>query len=1418
MIKLLYFRVVLILLTCISTIPVFSQNSDSNPFAFSVCTQEDIEDVVIDEVPDLDVRSTCSTGYTESIQFRIVKIRRAGTFTFQITPATGNVDYDFLSWKLSPGHPNYADFDVNDVSSIDIPTYNRLPPADRGNRNTGGQGRTVGLRLNAPTLCRGVEGDGLERHYDAQVGDIIIIGIDNFGDGDFAGINFGGDAELNCAVDFYECINEETNLATFDLDSYVDELRVPNTNYEYHFYNTEEHASTNLPENRITDRIITLPYSDEGRDVFLTFVVPNGNLDIIGLKLKPLKPLNLLTDTIYGCFAGQNPQTGVSLGRFNLKEALPEEALNNRLAKIKIFRTLAQAEANGTAGLIPENQWENHNGVSGTYYVRMEYDLGEGNLKCTKILPLNLQIIRVQLEQTVKNVDACYEEVINLTEFESYFAGAAVTEYDFKYYSGTTLITNPTSYEVLNSRTIRVVIGKGSCTSEATININLLDTPLVEFYDNFIVCDTDFDGNYEVDLSLITANLLDNIGAFDYKFYLSLEDAQNQTNAIVGNQANIPVGQSLWVRANGNGQCFSIAEVPIQPGEAITYTEPTTAVESCYDPAGTIFNLTQVLPQLALSTGSTVKYFPSREDALASSNEITNPSAWTTTEQNGTIYLLISEEGKCNALVPFQFVTTPLPTIEIEENAFICEGETYTLDLSSYTNLSFTITGNVTEISNKVYQFTENGTYTITVTSDTGCINTYELEVTAVAAPSFTPFDSIEICDENFDGQYIADLAQLRAIAQANVGSGFTIKLFASEADANAGTNELTGDEYVFTTLPGKIWIRANALGQCFEISSVDYIANAAVNFTATTQVLEICEVENGTVLNLTSMAPLFNLATGVTVKYFTSLEDAQANTNAIVNPAAYSPAEVTGTIYVRFHADGLCPSITSFNYVINPLPVITIDNNIEICEGETYILDLSSYTDYTITVTGGSVRELSNKVFELSATGTYTINVSSSAGCSKTFTVQLTVNPLPVFTSISTFNVCDSNVDGEYELDLVELSGLVLENTTGVTLSFFASEADLLADRNEITTDIYLTTLPAQIWVKAITTAGCFVHKAITLTEGTTINVAPAARPLEVCEGPNGVNEFDLSLIRAQFGVPSGYILSYYPTLNDLQNGTNEILNPTVWTTTTTSGTIYVKFEAAGLCPGYSTFQYVVNTNPTIEIEDKYNVCEGEDYVLDLSSYTNYTITVTGENVVSLGNRKFRLSALGIYNVTVTNASGCTTDYSFELTNYPPPVVSEIIIAANTITVNVVRDPSYTPGLLQYSLDGINFQTSNILDIPQRGRSYNIFVKVGNCIYMIQSVEVIDIPTFFSPNNDGINDVWKIKPILLTQAVDLKIFDRFGKILYEQNDNQDIKWDGKVNGKPLPTTDYWFTIDIVGDGVVKAINFTGSITLKNKE
>ena len=1401
-----------------STIPVFSQGS-SNPFSLSVCSAEEITGIVIGEVDGLNVRSTCSTGYTERIQFRVVKIRRAGTFTFQITPTNQNVDYDFLSWKLSPGHPNYNDFDVDNAELIPIATYNRLPPADRGNRNTATQGRTVGLRLNAPTLCRGVEGDGLEKHYDTEVGDIIIIGIDNFGSGTMAGMEFGGTSELDCAVKQYECIDEVTGLATFDLDSYVDDLRVPNSNYEYHFYETEQHANTNLPENRLTNHILNLPYSETGKDVFLTFELPNGNLDIIKLTLIGLRPLVVASETIYGCYAGTNPQTGVVLGTFNLHEIFPPEYADEPTISRKVFRTRAYAEANGTTGLIAENSWRNHAAVEGTYYARLEYVLPDES-KCVKIIPINLEIVRVQLAESTINVDVCFEDVVNLTQYQTQFVPEENT-FTYKYYYGSVEITNPSEFTVTESAQIKVVIGNGSCTSEGTINLNMTDAPYIEFWSDFTMCDSDFDGNYEVNLVPIREFLLENTGEFVYTFYKTLEDAQNESNAIQGDVAILAPGERLFVRTNSESRCFSIGEVPLAVGETIAFTAPTNALEVCVGPEGiSTFDLTSVLPTLALGDGVTYQFYSSQEDAIANTNEITTPTAWQTALSEGTIYIKLKEDGKCDALVPVPFTTNTAPSIDVVSEAIVCEGEVFTLDLSAYDTYTFVITGNYTEVSPKVYQFSEAGTYTITITNQTGCQSNFVLNLTVAPQPVFGTIANVEVCDDNLDGIYEVNLDNVKALAavQVNIATFvYQIKAFATEADAIANTNELTGTTYTINALPTKIWFRAAANDEsvCFAVTSLDIVPATAVTFTPVSQVLETCEVPNSTsvTFDLTSMAPLFN-TTG-TITYFTSEEDAKNNTNAILNPNAWSTSTTEGTIYVRFDEAGVCSSVSSFPYAVNPLPEITFEPTVEICDTESYVLDLSAYTDYTIRVTGTNVVALGNNKFQLNTAGTYTITVTSAKGCTSNYTFTLVVNALPVFTDVNSFGVCDSNVDGDYELDLDALSQVVLVNSNGITLAYFRSEADLLANRNEITGSEYLTRLPAQIWVKATTGAGCFVHKAITLAQGDSISVTPATRPLQVCVDINGVAEFDLTAIRSQFNVPAGYILSYYPTLADLQNGTNEILNPTVWTTTTTRGTIFVKFEAAGLCPAYSSFDYVANPLPTIEIEDKYYICDGDEFVLDLSQYRT-TIRVIGAGVVNLGNNKFRLSQLGVYNVVVENEFGCTSEYSFELATFDPPAVREIIVGSNTITVNIVPNSDYVG--VQYSLDGINFQSSNVLAIPQRGTNYTIYVKIANCVFVIQEVQVIDIPTFFSPNNDGYNDVWRIKPIQLNQSVDLKIFDRFGKILFEQSGSQDILWDGKVGGKPLPTTDYWFTIDIKGDGVVQAIKYTGSITLKNKE
>lgn len=68
-------------------------------------------------------------------------------------------------------------------------------------------------------------------------------------------------------------------------------------------------------------------------------------------------------------------------------------------------------------------------------------------------------------------------------------------------------------------------------------------------------------------------------------------------------------------------------------------------------------------------------------------------------------------------------------------------------------------------------------------------------------------------------------------------------------------------------------------------------------------------------------------------------------------------------------------------------------------------------------------------------------------------------------------------------------------------------------------------------------------------------------------------------------------------------------------------------------------------------------------------------------------------------------------------------------------------------------------------------------------------------VPPFFTPNNDGINEVWKVYGLEQTEKSTVKIFDRWGKLLYEFNPNEGY-WDGTYNETSCPTDDYWYVID----------------------
>ena len=107
------------------------------------------------------------------------------------------------------------------------------------------------------------------------------------------------------------------------------------------------------------------------------------------------------------------------------------------------------------------------------------------------------------------------------------------------------------------------------------------------------------------------------------------------------------------------------------------------------------------------------------------------------------------------------------------------------------------------------------------------------------------------------------------------------------------------------------------------------------------------------------------------------------------------------------------------------------------------------------------------------------------------------------------------------------------------------------------------------------------------------------------------------------------------------------------------------------------------------------------------------------------------------------------------------------------------------------------------------------ISVNTG-CELLIDSILIqrLDyrVPDIFSPNNDGVNDVFR--PFFLGEmdVVEVRVYNRWGQLVFESNDPSNPGWDGTYNGKAAPSDAYLWEISVGLSGDIK--HETGHVTL----
>lgn len=254
-------------------------------------------------------------------------------------------------------------------------------------------------------------------------------------------------------------------------------------------------------------------------------------------------------------------------------------------------------------------------------------------------------------------------------------------------------------------------------------------------------------------------------------------------------------------------------------------------------------------------------------------------------------------------------------------------------------------------------------------------------------------------------------------------------------------------------------------------------------------------------------------------------------------------------------------------------------------------------------------------------------------------------------------------------------------------------------------------------------------------------------------------------------------------------------ISNPSVVVNPPQSTTYTVDFTNA--CGTVSDTIRVDIVKPTAIVSPDDTICFNEPFLLWASGGQSYQ-WFPANNLLTPNND----STIGIpappraYNVIVTDQYGCADTATTNIYHFPTPTVDAGPNKIINFGEEVILTPTYSPGNFFWSYDPYLSCTNcdNPSVVPPGTSIYyaNLIDQYG--CQVIDSVTisvdgVIYVPNSFTPNGDGVNEVFKVEAKDLTEFK-FMIFNRWGQLLYEST-NIDEGWDGTFKNLPVQTDTY---------------------------
>jgi gliding motility-associated-like protein len=183
-----------------------------------------------------------------------------------------------------------------------------------------------------------------------------------------------------------------------------------------------------------------------------------------------------------------------------------------------------------------------------------------------------------------------------------------------------------------------------------------------------------------------------------------------------------------------------------------------------------------------------------------------------------------------------------------------------------------------------------------------------------------------------------------------------------------------------------------------------------------------------------------------------------------------------------------------------------------------------------------------------------------------------------------------------------------------------------------------------------------------------------------------------------------------------------------------------------------------------------------------------------------------------GSFLVSLTemfNGAGFTDTLTIQVHALPQVNLGDTILMYKGAKINLHAGG----GFISYSWS--TGSTDSTITVSDEG-NYIVQVEDHNCCFNSDTVYIkvfqYFVPTAFTPNGDGLNDVFRVIGLYRNINFHMYIYNRWGGLIFE-SDNIDDGWDGTYkNGKCEPDTYAWVVhIDFLGQDILT----NGSIVLK---